>query len=1028
MLGRGGKGVVWVAWDLALRREVALKIAQGPPRLVERLRAEAELTARLEHPGIVPVHDVGALDAPLATDAAASRLFYVMRLVRGRSLAQALADLRALPAPAQRVARHALVGHVLDAARAVGFAHRHGVLHRDLKPGNLLLGELDDTQVADWGLAVAIDAATADGEAAHVVGSPPWMAPEVARGAPASTRSDVFGLGAVLVEVLTGRPPFAAADRDTALAAARAGSRAPLDAGVAPAALLAIADKATAIDPAARYADAAELAADLGRYQSGERVQAHDYGPIELARRFWAAFRVPITVALVAGGLLLLTMAVAWRRTAAERDRASAAERVASAARVVAEQRNAELLADRAQDALLRGVRAEAAALAVAALGHAESSEARGVLAAVLAQPMPTHLGRAPLSARCPQPTLAPGGDGLVCLDGVAALWWLPGKDGAAGPALDQPPRRLEGAWHDAALLPDVDRLVLARGHQDVVVLRASDGVAIAAPRLVDNPTPLLPARRGGRVLAPGAAQATLLSAVDGAVVATLSCQDDGGAAAGALAAGGDAMAVACKAGAVMVWREGTGPRRLAVALAPAHGGLSAAAMSDDGRTFVAVGVDGAVVALDLDSGIQRDLVTLQLGYVHTVRFAASADGGRLFVAGAVGGVAVLRLTDGAELDRLPATRQRAIAAPDGDHLVSAGEGLERWRLPSRPVPQVLAWPGHGAAALTLGPGRAFVGRGDGVVEQVDTTTMTLRWRRALCDSTAKSLALGADGALTVLCSLVPGLWRLDAATGTPRAGPLAQGGRRIALLGTGGGAAPAAGASVVALLDARRRLLVAQVPTTEAVDIRAPLPTLSVEEGEFFDLEASDDGVAIVGPGGDVVWLPAALTPGGAPWPTTPLWPEARAQYVSHDATSGRTAVAADATLAVVERGGAPRTLGASGAAAAGVRVLDVALAPGGALLAAARIDGTIELWRLADGAAAGDLRVALLRGHEGRVANVAFEADGATLWSVGWDGSLRRWAVAAALAPAPAPSPWPWPGVDSPRAASEIRRDDVP
>ena len=179
-LGRGGMGRVDAVDDRWLGREVARKeTLTNDPALEGRLRNEARVTARLEHPGIVPVYDLGRTDD--------GRLYYTMRLVRGRSLSDAIEE---ASTPTQRMA---LVRHVLDACHAVAYAHSHGVIHRDLKPENILVGAFGETQVADWGLAFELS----ELPLSEVAGTPGWMAPEQEQGR-CDARSDVWALGRLL--------------------------------------------------------------------------------------------------------------------------------------------------------------------------------------------------------------------------------------------------------------------------------------------------------------------------------------------------------------------------------------------------------------------------------------------------------------------------------------------------------------------------------------------------------------------------------------------------------------------------------------------------------------------------------------------------------------------------------------------------------------------------------------------------------------------------------------------------------------
>jgi eukaryotic-like serine/threonine-protein kinase len=283
-IGRGGMGTVYVGRDTLLEREVAIKVSNAPvagANLDERLRQEAQVLARLEHPGIVPVHDAGLL--------ADGRLFYVMKLVRGETLS----------AYSNRLQGEAAVLGVFErVTETTAFAHEAGVIHRDLKPSNVMVGRFGEVLVLDWGVARMIeDAATLPGTR---VGTPGFMPPEQARGetAATSTTSDVFALGALLFWMLTGdTPPGPSDDALSRLnaAAARPARR-----------LVAIVLKCLAAEPSDRYANAAALAADLARYRSGQSVAAHRETILERLGIWFVKYRTFIL--LVAAYLVMRAM------------------------------------------------------------------------------------------------------------------------------------------------------------------------------------------------------------------------------------------------------------------------------------------------------------------------------------------------------------------------------------------------------------------------------------------------------------------------------------------------------------------------------------------------------------------------------------------------------------------------------------------------------------------------------------------------------------------------------------------------
>jgi eukaryotic-like serine/threonine-protein kinase len=271
-LGRGGMGSVYAVLDRELQREVALKVLDLEPS--DALIDEARVVARLEHPGIVPVHDVGRL--------ADGRLYCTMKLVRGERLDRWAAGPRSL---AERVAV------VQRLCEAVAFAHAQGVIHRDLKPANVMVGPFGEVQLMDWGVAWRRDE---PGEPLRAVGTEGFMAPEQAAGAPRpDERWDVHALGAILRQLLAAGP--------------RAAPGRP-----ASAALDAIVARACSADPAARYAGPLELSAELSRHAAGERVLAAPEGPVERAWRLGRKYRTPLllvaaylavrVVLLLAGG------------------------------------------------------------------------------------------------------------------------------------------------------------------------------------------------------------------------------------------------------------------------------------------------------------------------------------------------------------------------------------------------------------------------------------------------------------------------------------------------------------------------------------------------------------------------------------------------------------------------------------------------------------------------------------------------------------------------------------------------------
>lgn len=392
LLGRGGMGAVYAARDTTLGRDVALKELQpelaGNPVASARLAREAAITSRLDHPGIVSVHDGGRLPD--------GRPFYTMRLVRGRTLGRAAAE------AATPDARRQLVRHVLAAADAVAAAHDAGVVHRDLKPANILVGAHGETQVVDWGLATPTPAAAdrwtglPSSAARGAVGTRPYMAPEQSEGGPPDPRQDVWSLGITLAEVV-------------------GGERREL-----PPELAAIVTRATDPSPAGRYADAAAFADDLLRWFEGRRVAAYEYTPGDLLRRTLSAYRLPLGIG--AAGLVALAAAVAvgWWQTTRSLDRALAAESDARSSL-------ADLQLEQAVAATRAGARQTAERLALAVLREREDPLARGVLAAFGRSERPVLVAEVPGPA-CAWSALPPRASWVLCGEPGAVSRWQDGR------------------------------------------------------------------------------------------------------------------------------------------------------------------------------------------------------------------------------------------------------------------------------------------------------------------------------------------------------------------------------------------------------------------------------------------------------------------------------------------------------------------------------------------------------------------------------------------------------------------------
>ncbi len=294
---KGGLGAVHVARDEELNREVALKEVRDrfarDPEAQNRLRVEAEITGGLEHPGIVPVYGLGSYPD--------GRPFYCMRFIQGDSLAEAIKKFRrarsTMSASQRNLRLRNLLSRFVDVCEAVAYAHSRQVLHRDLKPGNIMLGRYGETLVVDWGLAKALGteetlapgvdrpvvprsgSTAAPTQVGSLIGTPEYMSPEQAEGRleELGPATDVYSLGATLYCILTGRAPFRGKDKDEILAQVKRGDFArpcEVDPRI-PKPLEAICLKAMAFEPSRRYETPDELASDVERWLADEPVSAY---------------------------------------------------------------------------------------------------------------------------------------------------------------------------------------------------------------------------------------------------------------------------------------------------------------------------------------------------------------------------------------------------------------------------------------------------------------------------------------------------------------------------------------------------------------------------------------------------------------------------------------------------------------------------------------------------------------------------------------------------------------------------------
>src|SRR4051812_43756704 len=311
-LARGGQAVVFVAHDRHVGRDVAFKqlLPGGPRDAEERFLREARVAGQLEHPGVVPVYELGRRDN--------GQLYCAMRLVRGRSLGDALREDKGR-------GRLRLLSNFVQLCQTIAYAHERGVVHRDIKPENVMLGAFGETVLLDWGVAKLRggdddirDAvpnapkvnerfdATQEGD---VIGTPAYMSPEQALGnvKEIDEQSDVWSLGAVLYEILTSRPPYTEKNAVQLLIKIAKDKFPPVLSlsPDTPRELALICERALEKNRKRRYRSAAELASDIEAFRAGGRVSGIEYSTLQLARK-WVQRNLALAIACGVAFLLLI--------------------------------------------------------------------------------------------------------------------------------------------------------------------------------------------------------------------------------------------------------------------------------------------------------------------------------------------------------------------------------------------------------------------------------------------------------------------------------------------------------------------------------------------------------------------------------------------------------------------------------------------------------------------------------------------------------------------------------------------------
>jgi WD40 repeat protein/tetratricopeptide (TPR) repeat protein len=976
-LGRGGMGVVYLAWQSRLDRLVALKVvlAGGHAGKAERDRfqTEALAVARLQHPNIIQVYEVGEYDG---------RPYLALEYIDGGSLAQRLVGTPQPPAQAAAL--------IETLARALASAHRRGVIHRDLTPGNILLGQDGVPRITDFGLAkLLVGGGPTQTGSGDILGTPSYMAPEQARGkAKQVTASvDIYALGALLYELLTGRPPFRGETlletleqvlHQEPLSLIRLQSKVPRD-------LETITLKCLEKDPGRRYPTAEALADDLNRFLAHKAISARPIGTVERAVK-WAR-RQPTLAALV--GVICLSvlgafvlLAILWRNAEA---RAQAVLKLTTAE---------ELLSQRQR---------ELAALEQSAQEQQQLVEAKRAEVERLQQILPQEQAKvreARLITR----------RALYLRDMHAAQAALEQEDfGQLVKLLDrhQPPPGEEDVrgfeWHYLWRLCHGERLAL-RGHtgQNVRVRLAPDGHTLASFAADEGCLRVWDTRSGAALTRPW--------------------QDLTGVASAAYSPDGKILATGHLDWSVRLWDAPTG--RLQTSFVALTGPVYGLAFSADGRKLALAGIDGLARVWDLTTQQTRAVFPPPEGQAPTPTAGGRANSPKLWDLAKVGTRAVVpdlnRIIWRAEISSdgqalatgqnqavtvwdLATGRERFITrvqnprslpaltfSPDGKVLATAegfyfgaesptGQVLLWETATGKALPPALEVPQRGAFSLAYTPdGKTLaIGSNTGAVKLWDLPTRQVR--RTFLGNTARaaSIAFSADGKTLATSGhdKVVRLWDALSLDGPVHVQEATGRVTRVALAPDGATLAVCNSFGTLSLRDRTTggERVLATGQNAEECCVAFALDSMSVATGsgdgtvKLWDVATGKERATLRGPGGQVSGV--VFSPDGK-WLVSG---NLNGEIVCWDPRTGKQVFQMEQPIA----------------GQGGVRCL--AFSPDGNTLATGGWYGLIRLWDWKARAIRGSLRGG--RGFRSDTTSLAFSPNGTLLAASNWDGTVTVW-----------------------------------
>ncbi len=1042
VLGRGGMGVVYRARDLALKRTVALKMVlaggHAGPRERARFRTEAEAVARLQHPNIVQIHEVGEADG---------HPYCALEYVGGGSLAKRLGG--------QPLAAREAAALVEALARAMQLAHSRNVVHRDLKPSNVLLAEDGTPKVSDFGLARQLDEDSGQTQAGAVVGTPSYMAPEQAAGEAyaAGPAADVYALGAILYECLTGRPPHRGGTVAETLEHVRTREPEPprrLRPNL-PRDLETVCLKCLRKEPERRYASAEALAEDLRRWAAGEPIAARPVGGLERAA-LWVR-RKPARAGLVLALALLGVAVVTFIAVTAVREHRAAAD--------LARYNEDLLRAQGEKEAALRRARQESARVALdrglnlceagdvgrgliylsrALDGAVQAADAdlesaiRLNLAAWETQLWSLRNYReGPPGAHVSAAALSPRGALLAAAlaNNTVELWDL--RDGHGEQTLHSLPH---GEAVKALAFSGDGGLLLTRTDRTVRVWDVATGRLVGLPLAHPHKLTAAAFSRDGKWVLTGAGDPQILAdnvkhgtarlwqTDTGKCVASLPHKHRIAAVAfaprGELALTGDAL------GVVQLWKLPSGD---AVGPPLVHKtGIAAAVFSPDGAR-VLTGTSGGTAHVWQLQTAEPIFPPLPHGeWIKAVAF--SPDGQRLAVLTVVTGQVHLWRADTGNPIASPLPHQGRVEAvafsPDGRTLLTGGAGgfVRGWdAVRGQPTGPLLAHQGVVTECAFSDDGRSVL-TVDGAVRRWRAPLGLRRGPPLAHQGLVRAAAFSPDGRLLLTGSLdgFARLWDTARPAAPPRLLKHAAGINAVAF-------SPDGRLALTGGFDCEASLWDVAGGTQRArfKGHTSPVYALTFSHDGKTALSGSADGTArlwdvatakplAVLPHAGMVWAVAfspddrqALT--GSTGGTAALWdlstrpPVAKA--LSHEGAveavafspDGRTAITADVKggsirLWETATGTPRRTLKGH---TLGVKAL--AVSRDGQYLISGSLDRSARLWRLATGESVG-----LPLQHQALVRHVAFSPDGHSVYTGSEDNTARRWHVPTGLPIGPA------------------------